>query len=105
MDSHELNEHAMKTAKRLGVDDAVFLSTVATEEMVRFANDSLTVAKRIEESVLSVYLAKDGKRIVGGSTNVERDGVDDFVVRLHKTMTNLTRDPSYVPLSKTARRF
>ncbi len=105
MDSHELNEHAMKTAKRLGVDDAVFLSTVATEQMVRFANDSLTVAKRIEESVLSVYLAKDGKRIVGGSTHVERDGVDDFVVRLHKPLTNLTRDPSYVPLSKTARRF
>jgi PmbA protein len=105
MDSHELNEHAMKVARKLGVDDAVFLSSVASEQMVRFANDSLTVAKRIDESALSVYLAKGGKRIVGGSTNVEVQGVDDFVEKLHKTLINLTRDPSYVPLPKTARRF
>jgi PmbA protein len=105
MDSHDLNEHAMKVAKKLGVDDAVFLSVIGSEQMVRFANDSLTVAKRIEEKVLSVYLVKDGKRIVGGSTNVDKEGVEGFVERLHKTLINLTKDPAYVPLSKTARRF
>jgi PmbA protein len=100
-----MNEYGMKVAKRLGVDDAVFLSATGTEQMVRFANDSLTVAKRIEQKVFSVYLAKDGKRIVGGSTNADREGLQGFVERLHKTMTNLTKDPTYVPLPPTARRF
>ena len=95
-ESSELNEHGMKLARKLGADDAVFLSSVASEQMVRFANDSLSVAKRLEERVLSVYLARDGKRIVGVSTNVESEGVDEFVKRLYKTLTNLSRDASYV---------
>ncbi len=105
LDSQQVNEHAMKVAKKLGVEDAVFLSVVAREQMVRFANDSLSVSKRIDERVLSVYLAKGGKRIVGGSTNVEKQGIESFVERLHKTMVNLTRDPTYVPLPKEARKF
>ena len=105
MEASELNEHGMKLAKRLGAEDAVFISSAASEQMVRFANDSLSVAKKIEERVLSVYLAKDAKRIVGVSTNVESEGVDEFVKRLYKTLTNLSRDASYVPLPNKARRF
>src|SRR5580693_3339213 len=98
MEPHELNDYGMKVAKRLGVDDAVFVSLRGTEQMVTFANDSLTVAKRIDEEVFSVYLAKDGKRIVGGSSNADVDGLTKFVERLHKTLMNLETDPSYVPL-------
>ena len=50
-----MNEYGMKVAKKLGVDDAVFLSATGTEQMIRFANDSLTVVKRLEEKVFSVY--------------------------------------------------
>jgi PmbA protein len=105
MEPHELNDYGMKVAKRLGVDDAVFVSLRGTEQMVTFANDSLTVAKRIDEEIFSVYLARDGKRIVGGSSNADVDGLTKFVERLHKTLMNLETDPSYVPLPTAPNRL
>jgi len=105
MDPIELNERGMKVAKKLGVDDAVLQSVSGTEHMVRFANDSLSVAKRTDESVVSVYLAKDGKRIVGGSTNTSDERLADFIGRLYKTMVNLSKEAVFVPLPSTRRRF
>lgn len=105
MEPTELIEHGMKTAAKLGVDDAVLISTTGRERMVRFANDSLTVTKNTEERVISVYLTKDGKRIVGASTSTTEDRLSGFVERLHKTMMNLSREPAYAPLTDTRRRF
>ncbi|MDA4136253.1 MAG: TldD/PmbA family protein [Thaumarchaeota archaeon] len=105
MDPIELNERGMKVAKKLGVDDAVLQSASGTEHMVRFANDSLSVAKRTEESVVSVYLAKDGKRIVGGSTNTTDERLADFIERLYKTMVNLSKEAVYAPLPSSHRSF
>ncbi len=95
----------MKAAKKLGVDEAVFLSTGGNEQMVRFANDSLTVAKKTEESVVSVYLAKAGRRIVGGSSNTDEEGLDAFVGRLYKTLVNLSKEPLYARLPERAASF
>jgi predicted Zn-dependent protease len=67
----ELNEVGLKAALRLGADEAILLSSAGNEQMVRFANDSLTVAKKTEESDVSIYLAKNGRRIVGGSSNTD----------------------------------
>ena len=50
----ELNERGLKAAIRLGVDEAIFVSATGNDQMIRFANDSLTVAKKTEESVVSV---------------------------------------------------
>jgi PmbA protein len=94
----ELNEKGLKAAIRLGVDEAIFVSESGSDQMIRFANDSLTVAKKTEESVVSVYLAKNGKRIVGGSTNTDEEGLGAFVERLYKTMVNLTKEPVYAKL-------
>jgi len=105
MDPIELNERGMKVAKKLGVDDAVLQSVSGTEHMVRFANDSLSVAKRTDESVVSVYLAKDGKRIVGASTNTTDERLADFIGRLYKTMVNLSKEAVYAPLPSSRRTF
>ena len=94
----ELNERGLKAAIRLGVDEAIFVSATGNDQMIRFANDSLTVAKKTEESVVSVYLAKNGKRIVGGSTNTDEEGLSAFVERLYKTMVNLSKEPVYAKL-------
>ena len=94
----ELNERGLKAAIRLGVDEAIFVSATGNDQMIRFANDSLTVAKKTEESVVSVYLAKNGKRIVGGSTNTDEEGLSAFVERLYKTMVNLSKEPIYAKL-------
>src|SRR2546426_8145716 len=57
-----LNELAVSTAKKLGVDDAVALTSQGNERMVRFANNSLTVTKNTKETALYVYLGKAGGR-------------------------------------------
>ena len=105
MEPAELNEHGMRVAKRLGVDDAILQVAVGTEHMVRFANDSLSVAKRTEEGVISVYLAKDEKRIVGGSTNTTPERLTQFIERLYKTMVNLSKESVFAPLPSSRRRF
>jgi PmbA protein len=105
MDPSALNERGMKVAQKLGVDDAVLQSVSGTEHMVRFANDSLSVAKRTDESVVSVYLAKDGKRIVGASTNTTDERLADFIGRLYKTMVNLSREAVFAPLPSSRRTF
>ncbi len=101
MQPEELNEYGMKVVKRLGVEDAILQTSVGSEHMLRFANDSLSVAKRTEEGVVSVYLAKDGRRIVGGSTNMSERRLEDFVGRLYKTLVNLSKEPVYARLPRT----
>ncbi len=101
----ELNELGLKAARNLGVDEAVLLSSVGRVQMVRFANDSLSVAKRAEESEVSVYLAKGGRRIVGGSSNTEGASLGAFVERLYKTMMNLSRGAVYAPLPGSPSKF
>ena len=101
MDPSRLNEIGLKTALKLGADEAILLSAAGNEEMVRFANDSLTVAKKTDESVVAIYLAKSGKRIVGESSNTNEEGLKAFVERLYKTMVNLSKEPVYARLPRS----
>ena len=94
----ESNEFGMKVAKKLGVDEAILITVIANEQMVRFANNSLTVTKNINESGQIVYLAKGGKRIIGSSSNPEKASLQRFIELLYKSMMNLPKDPGYVPL-------
>jgi PmbA protein len=102
MTPSELNEVGLRAAMKLGADDAVLLSASGSEQMIRFANDSLTVAKTMEESVVSVYLAKAGRRIVGESSNTDGEELKSFVGRLYKTMVNLSKEPVYARLPRKA---
>jgi PmbA protein len=105
MDPQALNEQGIKVAKRLGADDAILQTMVGKEHMVRFANDSLSVAKRTDEGVVSVYLAKNGRRVVGSSTNLTEERLSAFVERLFKTMVNLSKETVFAPLPRSARKF
>jgi len=100
-----LNEVAISTANRLRVDDAVALTVQGREKMVRFANDSLTVAKNIDETSLFVYLAKDGKRVVAETSNPEESEVKSFVKNLFGSLGSLPTSPDYAPLPDKAFRY
>ncbi len=105
MDPVALNQHGIKVAKRLGADDAILQTVVGKEHMLRFANDSLSVAKRTDEGVVTVYLAKGGKRVVGSSTNLTEERLSSFVERLFKTMVNLSREAVFAPLPSSSKKF
>jgi PmbA protein len=99
-----LNETATAVAKKLGVDDAVALSVEGKERMIRFANNSATVVKQVEETELVVYLAKDGRRAIASTSNVEESNVKKFVGDLFDLLKGLSKE-EYVPLPGKALRF
>ena len=97
MDLHELNENAVSAAKALRVDDAVALSAKSADSMIRFANNSVSVVNRVEEAELTVYLAKDRRRAIASTSNLEPSAVKKFVKDLFASMKGLPQG-EYVPL-------
>lgn len=104
MDLQELNERAVSVAKRLGVDDAVALSASGADSMIRFANNSVSVVNRVEEAELTVYLAKDGRRAIASTSNLEPAAVKRFVSELHAGLRGLPKS-EYVPLPGRAAKY
>jgi PmbA protein len=103
-DLEDLNETAVAQASRLGAEDAVALSARVADRMIRFANNSVTVVNRVEEAELTVYLAKDRRRAIASTSNLEKVSVKKFVVDLFKSLKDLT--PSeHVSLPKKGSRF
>ena len=103
-DLKELNEIAIGTAKALGVDDAVALSAKGADSMIRFANNSVTVANRVEESELTVYLAKSSRRALASTSNLQSAAVKEFVRDLFSSLEGLPESDS-VPLPDKPARY
>ena len=72
--------------------------------MIRFANNSVTVANHVEEAEMMVYIAKDGKRAIASTSNLEPGNVRRFVSDLFASMKGLAK-AEYVPLPKGAKKF
>ena len=104
MDLQELNERAVSVARKLGVDDAVALSANSADSMIRFANNSVSVVNRVEEAELSVYLARDGRRAIASTSNLDPAAIRRFVTDLHGTLRGLPKS-EYVPLPARASKY
>lgn len=104
LDLNELNGNAVSAAKSLDVDDAVALSVRSADSMIRFANNSVSVVNRVEEAELSVYIAKDRRRAIASTSNLEPAAVKKFVRDLFASMKGLP-ESEYVPLPDRAVRY
>jgi PmbA protein len=104
MDLEGLNENAIAAAEKLGADDAVALSARSKEGMIRFANNSVSVVTRVEEAELTVYIAKDKRRAIASTSNLEPSAVKKFVGDLFASMKGLPKS-EYVPLPHKAIMF
>jgi PmbA protein len=105
MGPDESNRFGVGVAKKLGADEAILITVISNERMVRFANSSVTVTKNINESSQVVYLAKGGRRIIGSSSNPEKASLERFIELLYRSMMSLPRDEGYVPLPARGRAF
>jgi len=104
LDLKGLNDTAISTANALEVDDAVALSASGADSMIRFANNSVTVANRVEESELTVYLAKNRRRALASTSNLQSAAVKEFVRDLFSSMGGLP-ESDYVPLPDRPARY
>jgi PmbA protein len=100
-----LNEIVLEEATKLEADDAIALSTDYQEAMVRFANNSITVAKRLRENSLLVYLAKRRRRALAASTNPEEKSIRRFVRDLFESLKSLPPDSGFAPLPAEGHTF
>lgn len=104
MDFRALNEDAVSTAKKLGAEDAVALTARLRDRMIRFANSSVTTANQVDEAELMVYLAKDRRRAIASTSNLESASVKRFVRELFDSMKGLP-ESEYVPLPDKAFKY
>jgi PmbA protein len=104
MDLEELNQTAISAANQLAVDDAVAISANSADSMIRFANNSVSVVNRVEESELTVYLAKDRRRAIASTSNLQPSAVKRFVRDLFASMKGLPQG-EYVPLPERASKY
>ena len=105
LDQAHANETVIETAKKLGTDDAISLMVVSDETMARFANDSITVTKNINDASVLVYLAKNRRRIVGASSNPDDASIKLFVRRLYDSLLSLPEEPDFARIPTRARSF
>jgi PmbA protein len=104
MDLDRLNETAVSTGKGMEVDDAVALSARGADSMIRFANNSVSVVNRVEVAELTVYLAKNGRRGIASTSNLETGAVKKFVRDLFASMKGLSVS-EHVPLPEKAEKY
>ncbi len=104
MDLEGLNENAVTAATKLGADDAVALSAKSTEGMIRFANNSVSVVTKVEEAELTVYIAKDKRRAIASTSNLDTSAVKKFVGDMFASLKGLPKS-EYVPLPGKANKF
>jgi PmbA protein len=104
LDLQGLSETALRAATKLGVDDAVALAAKSSERMVRFANNSVTVSKTVEETELTVYIAKEGRRAIASTSNPSEGSVRSFVLDLFSSLKGLQRT-DYAHLPERGSRF
>lgn len=89
MDLAGLNESAISEAKKAGAEDAVAISARSTDSMIRFANNSFTVVNSVEEAELTVYIAKDNRRAIASTSNLDPMSVKKFVRDLRDSLKGL----------------
>ncbi|MGP8125586.1 MAG: TldD/PmbA family protein [Nitrososphaerales archaeon] len=104
MDFGALNEDAVSTARKLGVEDSIALTARVNDRMIRFANSSVTTANQVDEAELMVYLAKDRKRAIASTSNLDSASVKRFVRDLFDSLKGLP-ESEYVPLPHRASRY
>lgn len=105
MDLESVNETVIGAAKKAGADEAISLFVMSDEVMARFANDSLTVTKKISDASLFVYLTKNKSRTVGASSNPEVSAVKRFVGELYDSLLSLPEEPDFAELPTKARTY
>ena len=104
MDLEGLNENAVTAAEKLGADDAVALSAKSAEGIIRFANNSVSVVSKVEEAELTVYVAKDKRKAIASTSNLDTSAVKKFVGDLFASLKGLPKS-EYVPLPDKANKF
>jgi len=78
----DIAESGLDQALSLGADEVSVICSSSREKMVRFSNNSITAVKEIDTTEVFFYLAKAGRRILGSTSDLDKNGIKEFLDRL-----------------------
>ncbi len=94
----EIAERALSEGKKLGCSDVSIIAGDSTDSQVRFSNNSITLVNTVRNITVSIYLAKDKKRIVGETYNPSEEGLSKFIQNLLSSAQAMQPSDDYTPL-------
>lgn len=82
----------------LSLEDYAIIEYTTRDRMLRFSNNSATVVKEEEVSVVEVYMAKAGKRMLGVTSDLRPKSLEGFVKALaHSLETSPRAEYAHLP--------
>ena len=94
----EIASLAMSEGKSQGCSDISAIASATNDSQVRFSNNTITLVNNVRNLSVSIYIAKDKKRIVGVTYNPNEEGLRRFVKNLVASCSSLPASENYVPL-------
>jgi PmbA protein len=105
IDTYGIAEIALREASRLGASDVSVIVGQTQDNLVRFSNNEITLTNTVLNVGLEVYFAKNRRRMIGATSNIDGDSISRFVKQLHDSCLSLPESPDYAPLPPVASKF
>jgi PmbA protein len=102
---NEMTDIAFNKAKSLGADDISVISAYGEESMLRFSNNSATIANTLREAAMFVHMSKNRKRVMGTTSSVSGISLEKFVENLFESLKLVEGSIEYVQLPKGPFKF
>ncbi len=94
----DLSQTCLKESKRLGAEDVIVLASGGSEQMVRFSQNSVTVAKSLHDTEITVSLGAKQRQTIGSTSNPTPAALKSFLSQLYATIKYIPESPDYPQL-------
>ncbi len=94
----EIASFALGEGKNLGCSDVSVIASKSDDSQIRFSNSTITLVNRVRNVTLSVYIAKERKKIVGATYNPSEEGIKRFMRNLLASCNALPPSEDYTSL-------
>jgi PmbA protein len=99
-DYEQVGKFVLSEAKKVGASDVSVIVSKSVDNLVRFSNNNITLTNKVKTVDVEVYLAKDKRRIIGSTSNIDFDSLSRFIRQLHSSCVALPESEFYVPLPR-----
>ncbi|MCS7137671.1 MAG: TldD/PmbA family protein [Candidatus Caldarchaeum sp.] len=93
-----LNRRLVRLALRLGASDAALTTYQTRREMIRFANNQITVSKHGVVENAEIYVSVKGRRAVRATTEISMRSLEEMVKQAVATAKTSPESSVYAPL-------
>ena len=101
----EIASFALGEGRNLGCSDVSVIAHKSNDSQIRFSNNTITLVNNVRNVTLSVYIAKDRKKIVGATYNPSEEGIKRFMRNILASCVALPPSEDYTSLPQGPFRY